>query len=136
MTNPTDVGIIERLDKIIPQVEALVEENNQLKQRIADLERDGERWNERFEWMIKHRALVFASSRMKTRAGGLSRENMEQGFVVDYDIGGNNILQGADLQQPTKIAAIDAAIIASQKPDGFTIIIVGTTIYFLWKDTK
>lgn len=66
---------------------------------------------ERIEWMFIHEAIIVGRSRAMTRRGGLIPENMEHGFVVDYvREDGSEILEGADLIQPTRRAAVDASM--------------------------
>jgi hypothetical protein len=66
--------------------------------------------SERLDWIIEHRALVFLSSRMKTRRGGFSKDNKDPVYIVDWDeLDGTNIILGVEEGKPTAREAIDHA---------------------------
>lgn len=65
----------------------------------------------RLEWVIKHKATAVPSQRMMTRRGGLTKENMEDVWVLEYVTdSGDLVMQTPDCGFKSFRDAIDAGI--------------------------
>lgn len=91
---------IDQLFNDIAEKQSL--DNNSTKQ-LSDAQR--------LEWVLKTRATVSQGERMKTRAGGFKKNNLEIVYQCEwFDENENLIKQSVDAGYKTKKAAIDAAI--------------------------